>query len=485
MANPTTNVPAPSLSSSGFSAPADSAILAGVIADMQAAFGGALNLSIGNASSLTTPQGQLASSVAAAISDADAQFLQVSSQVDPQYAQGLMQDGIAAVFGITRIPATATTVSGLCLGLPGTVIPSGIPVAQDAAGNLYTTSGGTIPGGGSMTLTFACQVTGPVVFTGPLAIYQTIPGWDGINNSTLLGVGLAVESQQALETRRKLSLGINSSGNLSAIRAAVLASGATLTPAQPPADVYAVENYTNAAQTIGGMNVPGNSLYVCTQGGDASAIAQALWAKKDVGCGYAASAYFTASISGTVLNVTAISSGILVVGQEIAGTGIPTGVTVASLGTGAGGVGTYNLSSAASGTIPSEPMNSATVAYVPDTTYASPQPTYRVVYTVAVQIPVNILVTLAAGSSPPSNALVLLSDPVTGLITAFNGTDGGTPARIGGAVYGSRFYSTIAQILPGVPIVSVTVGTGIPNQNFQLLNANQYPIIGNITLGFA
>ncbi len=474
-----TTVPVPTLGPTGFTAPDEATILAAVQTDLSTAFGGGLN------SGLSTPQGQLASTLAAIIADCNAQFLQVVSQVDPRYAQGRMQDAIGQVYGLTRLPATSTTVSAPCLGAAGTVIPAGVPVAKDAVGNLYSTSGGTIPAGGTITLTFANAIAGATAFVGPLTIYQTTPGWDTIGVTTFLGLGQALESPQAFETRRQASVAINSSGNLSAIRAAVLASGASLTPSQTPSDAYVVENFTNAAQTIGGMNVPANSIYVAVVGGNLAAIAQAIWSKKDVGCGYAASAYFTGSITGTVLTVTAVSSGTLAVGQEIAGTGIPTGVTIASLGTGTGGTGTYNLSSAGAGTIPSEAMNSATAIYVPDTSYAVPQPTYRVTFTVAISTPINVQVTLAAGSNPPANALALLSDPSSGLVMAFTGADGGSPAHIGGSVYGSRFYPTIAQILPGVPIVSVLVSGGSSFSNVQGLNANQIPSIGTITLGFA
>lgn len=75
----------------------------------------------------------------------------------------------------------------------------------------------------------------------------------------------------------------------------------------------------------------------------------------DVGC------VFTGSIAGTVLTVTAITSGALSVGQTISGTGIVAGTSITSLGTGRGGngasaLGTYqlNLSNTfASGTITS------------------------------------------------------------------------------------------------------------------------------------
>ena len=51
---------------------------------------------------------------------------------------------------------------------------------------------------------------------------------------------------------------------------------------------------------------------------------------------------------GTVLNVTAVGSGVLEVGDPVSGTGIPSGAVVASQVSGtAGGVGIYTLDQSA------------------------------------------------------------------------------------------------------------------------------------------
>jgi hypothetical protein len=54
-------------------------------------------------------------------------------------------------------------------------------------------------------------------------------------------------------------------------------------------------------------------------------------------------AAFTGSISGTVLTVTAVANGALVVGQTINGSGIEADTVILSFGSGSGGVGTYNI----------------------------------------------------------------------------------------------------------------------------------------------
>jgi hypothetical protein len=72
------------------------------------------------------------------------------------------------------------------------------------------------------------------------------------------------------------------------------------------------------------------------------------------------------------------------------------------------------------------------------------------------------------------------------LAAAFTGADGGAPvAQIGATVYGSRFNQTIAAVLPGIPILSVLVGSGSPTAYSQALNINQIPALGTITLVLA
>ena len=75
---------------------------------------------------------------------------------------------------------------------------------------------------------------------------------------------------------------------------------------------------------------------------------------------------FTASISGTTLNVTAISAGYLGVGATITGTGISAGTTITAVISASGGVGTYTLSSSYS--LGSRAMT-ATVTPIPITLY--------------------------------------------------------------------------------------------------------------------
>ena len=52
----------------------------------------------------------------------------------------------------------------------------------------------------------------------------------------------------------------------------------------------------------------------------------------------------TGTISGNILTVTAITSGVLKIGSKLSGYGIPRGTEIIAFGTGTGGVGTYTFS---------------------------------------------------------------------------------------------------------------------------------------------
>jgi len=271
----TTNVPAPTFGPNGFIIPSESAILAGVQADIDQAFGGGLN------PALETPQGQLATSETAIIGNANQTFLFYTTQVDPAYAEGRMQDAIARIYFLERNPALPTTVAATCTGLVGVVIPAG-SLASTSDGTLYVcTDGGTIPSGGSITLNFACQQVGPIPCPANTltTIYQAIPGWDTVNNPSDGVLGQNVESRSDFEARRAASVALNSRGTIQAIQGSVLAVAGVL-------DAFSYQNDSGSPATFRGVSVPANSIYVSVSGGDDDNVAQAIWSKKSPGCGY-------------------------------------------------------------------------------------------------------------------------------------------------------------------------------------------------------
>lgn len=270
----TTSVPAPTLTSAGFVAPAESDILTGALADMNAALGG-------NASTaLSTPQGQLAMSFTAALGDAYDQMLALFNGVDPDRAQGRMQDAIGNLYFLSRKGASATVVACVCTGAAGVVVPQGTLV-QDSAGNTYAASAAiTLDGTGTGLGDFACTVTGAVACpAGSIALYQSVPGLTGITNPAAGVNGAEEEGRIAFEKRRAASVAANAMGFLGALNGAVRAvAGVT--------DAYVTDNSTAQTQVVGGVSLAPHSLYVCVNGGADADVALAILRKKPPGCAY-------------------------------------------------------------------------------------------------------------------------------------------------------------------------------------------------------
>ncbi len=269
---PGTNVPNITFGPNGVQAPPESAILTGVQADLNVAFGGNLN------PAQNTPQGQLAVSMAAIVGNVYDTFTFLASMFDPAFATGRYQDAIGRIYFQNRVPSQPTILQVICTGLPGTVIPVNALVS-DSVGNTYTCTGsGTIPSTGAITLSFANLVPGPIAVPASVSIFQSITGWDTV--FLLSGVlGQNTETRAAFEARRQQSVAANAAGSVSAIRGAVLAVAGVI-------DAYVTENTSNAPVVIGGVTLAPNSLYAAAVGGLDTAVAQAIWSKKAPGCAY-------------------------------------------------------------------------------------------------------------------------------------------------------------------------------------------------------
>lgn len=269
----TTNVPAITWGPLGPIAPTGPAVLAGVQADYNVAFNVTFNWN------LNTPQGQLASTLAAAVNNANQLVVFYVTQTDPAYSTGRFQDGIARIYFIKRLPSEPTTLQVACLGAQGVDLPAGpasFATIIDPAGNLYrAVADSTIPNSGTITVTFAAVNAGPTAVPETVSIYQAIPGWDSA--TVISGVeGQDVETSQQFELRRQQSVAKNAVNSNNAIQGAVLAVPGVL-------DAYVIDNPTNAPATIGGYTLATRSIYVAVTGGDPTAIAQAIKSKKPPG----------------------------------------------------------------------------------------------------------------------------------------------------------------------------------------------------------
>ena len=563
-----TNVPGPTFGPNGFQIASGPAILTGTQLDIQQAFDTALNFA------LNTPQGQLASSEAADISNAQQFFAYYCNQVDPAYSSGRMQDAIARIYFLQRNPALPTVLQVNCTGggagagvpLPVSPVPAQI---VDNNGNIYSlTSTITLPGGGGTVIgSFACVTPGPIPVpagANPIQIYKAIPGWDSV--SLISGVqGVNVESRQAFEGRRQDSVAGNSMGAIGSIIGAVAKVAGVI-------DYFGYNNNQSSPATVGGVTIAANAIYICVAGGSASAVAQAIFSKKGPGAPmtgtttvtaydnnplYASpvpyeisftiatplqllfavtfvsgpnipsnatsltqnaliaavsqgvispAAQFTGSISGTVLNVSAVGYGTLAIGQVLAdATGALSGGTqITAFLTGSGGIGTYSVST--SQTVASEQMSALTNASQVNITLRAR--IGQVIYATSYTQVINALgpwaqvaaISIGSANTPQAvvvgsiaGALLTVSTLITGTVAVgqtlgdtlgniINGTTvlsqtGGTPGGVGtyvinnaqtvaGATFtgsGSGTTMTASSVTGTIEVGDVIIGTGVPS----------------------
>ena len=275
--SPISNVPSITFESAGIVIPSETAVLAGVQTDMNAAFGGGLN------PALETPQGQLASSQAAIIADKNSQIAYIVNQVDPQYAEDRFQDAIGRFYFMTRKSATATTVVAPLIGVVGTPVHAGTLAKGSGGTNIYALqSAVTIDASGSTAGTWVNTSTGPIAADASLSVYQAVSGWDSVGAIASVSIGSNLETRAEFEYRRKNSVAINGKGTPQAIQANVFSvPGVT--------DCYVIDNPSNSTVNSGSTNYPlaPHSIYVAVTGTfDPQAVAQAIWNAKDAGCSY-------------------------------------------------------------------------------------------------------------------------------------------------------------------------------------------------------
>lgn len=270
----TSAVPSASISDIGVSLPDDLDILNGRLSDLDTAMGG------GMSTSLTTPQGQMAQSDTAIISDKNAALAWLVNQINPDYSSGRMQDAIGQIYFLDRISALGTTVTATCTGLVGTVIPAS-STAQDESGYLYLSLAEAVIGStGSVDVVFQNQATGAIPCPiGELnTIYRAVNGWSGITNSSAGVLGNDVETRANFEYRRKQSVAKNSVNQLAAIYAAVLGVSGVV-------DAYVIDNRLKVSVQKGYTNytLPANSVYIAVYGGSQEDIAKAIYSKAPPG----------------------------------------------------------------------------------------------------------------------------------------------------------------------------------------------------------
>lgn len=258
------------ISSTGISAPAYSAILGSLTASFQSIYG---------ADIYTAPDsqdGQWLAVLAQIINDGNQADVTTYNGYSPSYAQGAALSSQVKINGIRRDVASNSTAVVNIVGQVGTVISNG--VVADSNSNLWTLPASvTIPGSGTIAVTATAMVQGAITaIPGALSNINTpTRGWQSVTNPNAAVAGDPVETDAALRQRQAVSTSLPAQTPLQAI-----ISNVANTPGIGRNAIY--QNDTGATDANG---IPARSIAVVVEGGDVETIAQTIAAKKSPGTG--------------------------------------------------------------------------------------------------------------------------------------------------------------------------------------------------------
>lgn len=259
----------PTITSAGISIPSFNDVYQSLIATFQSIYGSDV---------VVTPDsqdGQWIATIASAINDCNNGAVACYNAFSPATAQGANLSSVVKINGIARNVSSQSTVDVTIVGQAGTTITNGI--VSDGANQWALPASVVIPSGGSVVATATCQTQGSVALAAGTVLKITTPtlGWQTATAASAADPGAPVESDAALRKRQTKSVAIPSLTVLAGIIGAVAGvSGVTR--------YAAYENDTNSTDS---NTLPPHTIALVVEGGDSTAIANAIAAKKTPGGG--------------------------------------------------------------------------------------------------------------------------------------------------------------------------------------------------------
>lgn len=261
---------APVITATGISAPTYAEVLDYLQQQYRSIYGA--DVYLGNDSQ----DGQFLGVLALAISDANAATIASYLSFSPATAQGAGLSSNVKINGIKRSSSSFSTCDVLVVGQAGTVITQGI--ARDVNGKTWALPANvTVPPAGEITVTATCTESGDITAgIGQVNVIATpTRGWQSVTNPSAADPGAPVETDSALRQRQQVSVALPSRTVLEGTTGAVAnIVGVTR--------LATYENDTNSTDANG---IPAHSISLVVEGGDATAIAQAIADKKTPGTG--------------------------------------------------------------------------------------------------------------------------------------------------------------------------------------------------------
>ena len=208
------------------------------------------------------------------IFDTNALGLLVYNNRTPNTAIGVGLDNLCALVGITRKPATYSTVQLTITGNAGTTITNG--KATDGTYTWNLPASVTIPDNGTIVVEATCDVSGSITAAANTINTIATPtfGWLSVTNTYVASAGVDVETDAELRGRY---------------------ANATYQPSKTVLDgllenIEALEGvtrskiYENDTNEVDSNGLPAHSITAVVEGGEDKDIATAIYFKKTPGC---------------------------------------------------------------------------------------------------------------------------------------------------------------------------------------------------------
>lgn len=208
------------------------------------------------------------------IFDTNSLGLLVYNNRTPNTAIGIGLDNLCALVGITRKPATYSTVQLTITGNAGTTITNG--KATDGTYTWNLPASVTIPDNGTIVVEATCDVSGSITAAANTINTIATPtfGWLSVTNTYVASAGVDVETDAELRGRY---------------------ANATYQPSKTVLDgllenIEALEGvtrskiYENDTNEVDSNGLPAHSITAVVEGGEDKDIATAIYFKKTPGC---------------------------------------------------------------------------------------------------------------------------------------------------------------------------------------------------------
>ncbi|MBU9340721.1 baseplate J/gp47 family protein [Burkholderia multivorans] len=239
--------------------------------------------------------GQLLGVFAKAISDVNSVAIAIYRSFSPATAQDDALSSNVKINGIARKVASYSSADLVLVGQAGATITNG--AAKDTNGVQWLLPATVeIPPSGTITVTATCATIGDVSARAGTINQIATPalGWQSVTNPADAAEGAPVENDAVLRQRQTVSTALPSLTVLDGIIGAVAnVPGVTR--------YVAYENDTSATDANG---IPSHSISLVVEGGDATAIANAIAAKKTPGSGtYGTTAVIVTDIYGRPITI--------------------------------------------------------------------------------------------------------------------------------------------------------------------------------------